>query len=173
MTERPHCLNREACKASTGPKAGTHCRSCATIAKNRTAEHREAASVGMSRFLSDPDNRERLAQRRRQQNEAMKADPVARARWSEQGRLHGPRNIRHAMTPEARAKAGRSGSATKLAHIPEAMRPDYRALRGKGLSAAEREAIVRESVPQAARRDVRRTAEAMERAEAKRRRDSY
>lgn len=73
-SERPHCLNRDACAAK---RVGRHCRSCATIAHNKSPEMR-AVSTATARkhlVLSRPD----VVAKRRSPEASMKRE-AARAK---------------------------------------------------------------------------------------------
>lgn len=152
MTDRPKCLNRDACVAQT---PGKHCRKCTNFALHNNPEIQARRLANLREKCAQPEHRAMIRERmmERYKDPAARAktgaavrealsDPVRRAAWIQRAIENGKTSWPQTQTPEAAAKRAKSLRALHLAWCPPEYWEANRKLKSSGFKLAERQAII-------------------------------
>ena len=135
MTERPHCLQADACTA----KGAGHCKSCNLKALWQDPAFRATRAASNARTLAKL--RQDPAFRARESARALVAGRVA----IDSGALH---------TPSAVAKRAATYSRVRMGWCPKHLREEYFALLRKKVSASEARKILEAQIARDAARQI-------------------
>lgn len=178
MTDRPHCLNRDACAAK---KPTTHCRRCSIMRIANDPEMERKRLERIRDLYADPDYLAAHCERLR----AINQRPEIKQARKEHGKhiyatvLSRPEVQAKNRSPETRARAARSREETVLGWCPPEKRAEYKRLvRWKQIPAVEARRMIEEdlgiiSPEEEGRRIVERITREMEAKERRRKAQAY